>query len=139
MEKIVDAYGNSKMDIQRIARQKIIDLKSWGKHFLICFEDFTVRIHFMLFGSYRINEWKETKLRLSVQFGDGEINVSACSLQFIEGDIISAPLLPLPHRVEDGLRPVARKRQIHAWLHALDDGTLVQERQVEVIDVVADD
>lgn len=86
-KKVVDVYGNSKMDIQRIAGQKIIDFKSWGKHFLICFEDFTVRIHFMLFGSYRINEHKETKPRLSLQFGDEQINFYACSLQFIEGDI----------------------------------------------------
>ena len=65
-KKIVDLHGNTKMDIQSLAGQKIIDFKSWGKHFLICFEDFTVLIHFMLFGSYCINEQKETKPRLSL-------------------------------------------------------------------------
>lgn len=86
-KKIVEVSGNSKMDIKRIAGQKITDFKSWGKHFLICLEDFTVRIHFMLFGSYRINEQKETKPRLSLQFEDGEINFYACSIQFIEEDV----------------------------------------------------
>jgi endonuclease VIII len=86
-KRIVEVDGNSKMDIQRVAGQKIVDFKSWGKHFLICFKGFAVRIHFMLFGSYRINEQKETKPRLSLQFKVGEINFYACSVQFIEGDV----------------------------------------------------
>lgn len=86
-KKIIDVTGNSKMDIQRMAGQKIIDFKSWGKHFLICFNHFAVRIHFMLFGSYRINEQKETKPRLSLQFKKGEINFYACSVQFIDEDV----------------------------------------------------
>ena len=86
-KKIVEVDGNSKMDIQRICGQTIIEFKSWGKHFLICFEDFAVRIHFMLFGSYRINEKKETKPRLSLQFESGEINFYACSVRFVEGDV----------------------------------------------------
>jgi endonuclease-8 len=85
--EILAVDGNSKMDIQRIANQKIVDFRSWGKHFLICFENFSVRIHFMLFGSYRINERKETKPRLSLQFKDGEINFYTCSVQFIEEDL----------------------------------------------------
>lgn len=86
-KKIVEVAGNSKQDIQRVTGQKITDFKSWGKHFLICFNDFAIRIHFMLFGSYRINEQKETKPRLSLKFEDGEINFYTCSVQFIEGDV----------------------------------------------------
>ncbi len=82
-KKIVAVAGNSKLDIQQITGQTITDFKSWGKHFLICLNDFTVRIHFMLFGSYRINEQKETPPRLALRFEDGEINFYACSVQFI--------------------------------------------------------
>ena len=85
-KKIVEVGGNSKMDIQRIAGQKVIDFKSWGKHFLICFKNFTVRIHSMLFGSYRINERKEATPRLSLKFAEGEINFYTCSVQFIDED-----------------------------------------------------
>ena len=88
-KKITVVEGNSKMDIQRMRGQQIIDFKSWGKHFLICFEDFAVRIHFMLFGSYRINERKETKPRLTLQFEDGEMSFYTCSVQFIEEDVDS--------------------------------------------------
>ena len=86
--KVLSVDGNSKKDIQRLAGQKIIDFKSWGKHFLICFKKITVKIHFMLFGSYSINEKVERKLtRLGLHFKNGEIYFYACSVQFIEEDI----------------------------------------------------
>ena len=83
-KRILKVEGNSTQDIQRLSGQKIIDFKSWGKHFLICLKDFTVRIHFMLFGSYRINEQKEAPPRLRLIFKEGEINFYACSIKIIE-------------------------------------------------------
>jgi endonuclease-8 len=42
-------------------------------------------VHFLLFGSYRINERKEWAVpRLSLQFGQGELNLYTCSVQYIE-------------------------------------------------------
>lgn len=46
----------------------LLAFRSWGKHFLICFEGFSLRVHFMMFGTYRINERKETPVRLSLIF-----------------------------------------------------------------------
>ncbi len=86
-KKIIDVSGNSKTGIQRLKGQVIYDFKSWGKHFLICFKSFTVRLHFMLFGSYRINESKETPPRISLKFKNGELNFYACSVKFIEEDL----------------------------------------------------
>lgn len=86
-KKIIKVEGNSKLDIQRLSGKKIIDFKSWGKHFLICFNDFTVKIHFMLFGSYRINEQKEAAPRLRLIFKEGELNFYACSIKFIEENL----------------------------------------------------
>lgn len=83
-KKIIAVNGNSKEDIKRLEGQKIIDFKTWGKHFLICFKGFTVRIHFLLFGKYLINETKDAKPRMSLQFNNGEINFYTCSIKFIE-------------------------------------------------------
>jgi endonuclease-8 len=88
-KKVIGVSGNSKLDIQRIAGKKITDFKSWGKHFLVCFDTFSLRIHFMLFGSYRVNEKKEATPRISLQFKNGEINFYTCSLRFIEEDLNS--------------------------------------------------
>lgn len=86
-KKIVKAEGNSKLDIQRLPGQKIIDFKSWGKHFIICFKDFSIRIHLMMFGSYRINEEKDALPRLKLVFAKGQLSFFACSIKFLEEDI----------------------------------------------------
>lgn len=84
-KKVIVVKGNTKIDKKRMEGLRIIDFKSWGKHFLICFKSFTVRIHFMLFGSYRINEKKESRAeRLSLQFDNGELNFYTCSVRIIE-------------------------------------------------------
>jgi len=86
-KKIIAVGGNTTIDKERMLNQTVIDFKSWGKHFLICFKTFSLRVHFMLFGSYRINEKKDAPARLSLQFSNGEINFYTCSVQFVEGDV----------------------------------------------------
>ncbi len=83
-KKIVSVDGNSKEDIQRADGMKIIDFKSFGKQFLICFETFAIRIHLMLYGSYRVNEDKPAKPRLSLHFKNGYLNFYACSVKIID-------------------------------------------------------
>jgi endonuclease-8 len=86
--KIVAVSGNSKIDQDRLLNQKVTDFKSWGKHFLICFNGFTLRIHFLMFGSYSVNERKPGRaIRLNLTFKNGEINFYTCSVKFMEGDV----------------------------------------------------
>jgi len=82
--KVIAVSGNAKIDKERITNKKVIDFKSWGKHFLICFKDFTVRIHLMLFGSYRINETRDMTPRLSLQFTNGQLSFYACAVKIID-------------------------------------------------------
>jgi endonuclease-8 len=70
-----------------MAVKKVTAILSWGKHFLIRFPTFSLRVHFMLFGSYRINERRESSPRLSLEFVNGELNLYACSVKFIEGPL----------------------------------------------------
>ena len=86
-KKICAVSGNSKIDQSRLLNQKVIAFKSWGKHFLVCFDGFTMRIHFLLFGSYRVNEKKDAPIRLNLTFKTGEINFYSCSIKFLEGDV----------------------------------------------------
>lgn len=88
-QKVVAVCGNSKIGIERIKNKRVIAFKSWGKHFLICLDNFTIKIHFLMFGTYRINERKESTPRLSLVFTNGEINFYTCSIQFLEGAIDS--------------------------------------------------
>jgi endonuclease-8 len=47
----------------------------------------TIRIHLLMFGSYRIDERKEAAPRLSLQFDEGELNFYSCSVRLLEGDL----------------------------------------------------
>jgi len=88
-KKILSVAGNSKIGIERLKNKTVTAFKSWGKHSLICLDDFTVRIHLLMFGTYRINERKESAPRLSLVFENGELNFYTCSIKFLEGDINS--------------------------------------------------
>jgi endonuclease-8 len=86
--KILRVEGNSKIDKARLQGQYIKSLRSWGKHFLIELSGFSVRIHLLMFGSYRINEHRESTPRLSLYCTDNtELNFYACSVKFIEGEL----------------------------------------------------
>jgi endonuclease-8 len=83
-KKIVTASGSTrKLNPEILKGKKIIDIKTWGKHFLICFPDFTVRIHLLMFGTYRINEHKEVAPRLGMKFAKGELNFYTCAVELI--------------------------------------------------------
>ena len=86
-KQIIAISGNTKIDKERMLHQPVVAFKSWGKHFLICYENFALRIHFLMFGTYRINERKESPARLSLSFENAELNFYTCSLKYIEGAI----------------------------------------------------
>jgi endonuclease-8 len=87
-KKVISVSGVSKIDQQRLVGQKIIAFKSWGKHFLIQFKKFSIRIHFLMFGSYRINEEKSTRLMLGLALEDDEhLNFYTCAVRMIEEDL----------------------------------------------------
>jgi endonuclease-8 len=86
-KKIVQATGNSKIDKSLLVDQKVTDFKSWGKHFLICLPKLTLRVHFMLFGSYSINEQTKPTIRLHLKFSNGDFYLYACAIKIIEEDL----------------------------------------------------
>src|SRR5690348_8936004 len=79
------ASGNAKVDLARLAGARVLALRSFGKQFLIETSALTVRIHLLMFGSYRINERTDKPPRLSLRFARGELGFYACSVRYIEG------------------------------------------------------
>jgi endonuclease-8 len=84
-KKILRVEGNTRIEKERLVGQRIVALRSWGKHFLVEMPKLSLRVHFMLWGSYRIDERKENSpIRLGLGFQKGELNFYSCSVQFIE-------------------------------------------------------
>lgn len=86
-KEVIAITGNAKIDLDRMLHKKVIALKTWGKHFLICFDGFYVRVHFLLFGSYLVNERKEALIRLGFTFNNGELNFYASAVKLFDGDV----------------------------------------------------
>ncbi len=84
-KKVLRAEGNAKFGIEALAGQTVKAFRSWGKHFLIEFPHLTVRIHFLMFGSYTIDERKDREPRLRLGFRNGEINFYSCAIRLVEG------------------------------------------------------
>jgi endonuclease VIII len=87
-QKVVKVLGNSQVPIQKLKGQTLKDIGTWGKHLLFFFNKDTLKIHFLLFGSYSINTPKDKRQsRLELHFKSIKIYFYACSVQFLKGHV----------------------------------------------------
>ena len=86
-KKIREASGTAAIQTEALVNQKIAGFKTWGKHFLIRFGEFSLRLHFLMFGSYRVNERNDAVPRLHLKFDDGELNFYTCSVIRIDENL----------------------------------------------------
>jgi endonuclease VIII len=87
-QKVISATGTAKvLNFVDFKGNRIVDFRSWGKHFLICFNDFTIRIHLLMFGSYTIDGPKNATPRLAFKFSTGELNFYSCAVTLIDQPI----------------------------------------------------
>ncbi len=85
-KKVLKATGNAKIDMKRLHNKTIRSIKSWGKHLLIVFDGFYIRVHLLMFGTYLINEKKTTPLKLGLTFKKDTLNFYTASIVIIEGN-----------------------------------------------------
>jgi endonuclease VIII len=88
-KRITSARGLAKIDYTKLTGQKIKSIKTFGKHLLIEIGNFNIRIHFLMFGSYRINERRDREAKLSLNAGGIEVNFYSCAITFLEDDLDS--------------------------------------------------
>lgn len=83
-KRVMDANGYAKdFDAGLLVGKTLKDVKSWGKQTLLIFPKFAVRIHMMLFGSYKINEPVKKNASLHLEFSNGYVNFSISSVKLI--------------------------------------------------------
>lgn len=85
--KVTDSHGSAKIEHNSIKGKKLLDIRTFGKHLLLVFDEFSIRIHFLMFGSYRINEKKDLVVRWSLSFGKTEINFYSCAVSTISANL----------------------------------------------------
>jgi len=85
--RVLEVTGNSRLDIQRLHGRTLRAVRSWGKHFLMDFGTLALRVHFMLWGSWRIDEPREATPRLGLRFRTGRIDFYTASLRLLDDDL----------------------------------------------------
>jgi endonuclease VIII len=92
-QRILSVEGNTTIAKDRFEGQVVKDIFSWGKHLVFQFNDFALRVHFLLFGTFEAvvkevavtGDYRRARVpRLKFTFKNGEIAMFNCSVKFIE-------------------------------------------------------
>jgi endonuclease-8 len=90
---VLSVSGNTKIEKERIVQKKVKTIFSWGKHLVIQFDEFALRTHFLLFGSFEAEvdhspltgDYRRSYTpRLQLDFENGTIKLFNCSVRFLE-------------------------------------------------------
>ena len=111
---ITDVTGISEIASHKLLHAELREIKSWGKHLLLCFEKFTIRIHLMMSGVYTINKLPNGSEDLSLVFGQEIISLYSVSLVHIARNLEeiydwSADIMSPSWNPEAALRKLIKK------------------------------
>jgi endonuclease-8 len=87
-QKVVEVTGNTKQPKDLLKGRQLARVETWGKVLFLTFTSprkapIVTKTHFLMFGSYRINEPKpERAPRLKLKFKNGTVYFYSCSIQF---------------------------------------------------------
>lgn len=72
---------NSELD-EKLQNQKFLRAQSWGKHLILTFRGIKLRIHFLMFGSYRIDKPRVNLTpKLELKFETGSVYFYSCAIK----------------------------------------------------------
>jgi endonuclease-8 len=76
--------GNTKAGKERLMGKRVVRIYAVEKRLVIEADHLAVMIHFLMFGSYRVNE-RRVKMapRLSLSFDENELNFYNCSVKLL--------------------------------------------------------
>ncbi|GAA4343225.1 DNA-formamidopyrimidine glycosylase family protein [Flaviaesturariibacter amylovorans] len=114
---VVAATGAARIDFDRISGQTLRKLATWGKHFLMVFDDCYIRIHYLMFGNYYIDSQHynpEKVSKLTLQFRNGEWNNYNCAVKILEGTDLDAAYDWSTDLMSDHWNPAATRKKLKA-------------------------
>lgn len=87
-QKVLKVSGNTKQPKEDLKGRTLEQIDTWGKVLFLTFSHknlppIITKTHFMMFGSYRINDPRENRIpRLELTFETGIVYFYACSIKF---------------------------------------------------------
>jgi endonuclease-8 len=88
-KKVLEVRGNAKIEMAKLQKQRIEAIRTWGKQIFICLPQTTIRIHFLMFGSYSIDEQTrpDKSLRLYLRVAKHRIYFYTCAVRLIDDNL----------------------------------------------------
>lgn len=89
-KKILKVSGNTPVDHALFLHKYVKDIFSWGKHQVFQFDDFALRVHYMILGTFEADaegtifygDYPKTRdLKLKFEFDNGFIAMYSCNLR----------------------------------------------------------
>lgn len=91
--KIIDSFGNASFDKSRLINQTIHQIYGVGKRLIIQLNDVALVTHFLMYGSYRINESRASMApRLALISENNSFYIYNCSVKIIETSNLKSTL-----------------------------------------------
>jgi endonuclease-8 len=116
---ILRVEGNAPLAKERLLGERIAGLRTFGKHYLVEFDAFALRVHLLMLGSYCIDERKDKPIRLGLGFARRrEINFYSCSVRFLE-EPLDALYDWRADVMNDAWDPALARRKLRAMPEAL--------------------
>jgi endonuclease-8 len=90
-QKVLEASGNTTQPKATLTGRRMERIETWGKNLFMTFsapsqktEPILTKTHFLMFGSYRINEIRPGRTpRLELKFRNGIVYFYSCSIRFV--------------------------------------------------------
>ena len=89
-EKVVSATGNAKIDKDELVGKVLKEIRLYGKQTYLVFDEVSVRIHLLMFGSYEVEEQTKPNksLQLGLTFKKGEMYFYTCSVKLVGNEVL---------------------------------------------------
>ena len=95
--RVTRVRGNSTIGIARLRGQRVEDIFAWGKHLVMQFGMFALRVHFLLWGTFAATVRGQSVTgdyrragppRLVLTFANGDITIWSASVKYIDGQAV---------------------------------------------------
>lgn len=90
-KRVITIEGNAKIDKSLLKGKVLREIKTFGKQTFLVFDNISIRIHLLMFGSYSIDEQTkpDSRLRLGLHFKTGAVFFYTCSVKLTDNNHFS--------------------------------------------------
>ncbi|UZT98798.1 endonuclease [Chryseobacterium fluminis] len=90
-KKVIKADGNAQFEKAPLEGKILLEIRTFGKQTYLVFDEFAIRIHLLMFGSYEVDEntKPDRQLRLSLNFKEGAVYFYTCNVKRVDLEFLS--------------------------------------------------